>query len=491
MFGDFLIGQTPQVEQNQLQSNWDSVIQNPILRKLVSGSSMGGLMFHLPEDVKFIIDRLTEYGYEAYAVGGCVRDTLLFRTPGDWDITTSAKPEQVKAIFSHTIDTGIEHGTVTVMRNHVGYEVTTYRIDGEYEDARHPKEVTFTASLIEDLKRRDFTINAMAYNDKTGLVDEFDGKGDLERKIIRCVGNPMERFSEDALRMLRAVRFAAQLGFSIEENTKEAIRKLAPTIAKVSAERITTELIKILVSNHPEEIRTAYELGLTHIFLPEFDTMMETPQNTKHHMYTVGEHTITSMKHIPADKVMRLSMLLHDIAKPECHTVDEKGSHFHGHPQKGVEKSKKIMRRLKLDNDTIDKVVRMVRYHDERPALSHPAKVRKLISAVGSDYFPMLLAVKKADTLAQSLYCREEKLHYIDELEAFYQDVIDNAICVQKKDLAVNGKDLIEMGMKQGKELGYVLEELYQAVLNEPQLNKKETLLKLVNVRFAADDFNK
>uniref|UniRef100_UPI004056D0F9 CCA tRNA nucleotidyltransferase n=1 Tax=Agathobacter sp. TaxID=2021311 RepID=UPI004056D0F9 len=438
-------------------------------------------MFHLPEDVRFIIDRLTEYGYEAYAVGGCVRDTLLFRMPGDWDITTSAAPEQVKAIFPHTIDTGIEHGTVTVMRNHTGYEVTTYRIDGKYEDARHPKEVTFTASLIEDLKRRDFTINAMAYNDKKGLADEFDGKGDLKQKIIRCVGDPMERFSEDALRMLRAVRFAAQLGFSIEENTKEAIRTLAPAIAKVSIERITAELIKILVSDHPEELKTAYELGLTKIFLPEFDTMMETPQNTKHHMYSVGEHTIETLKNIEADRIMRISMLFHDISKPECHFTDEKGSHFWGHPEKGVEKSKIIMRRLKLDNDTIEKVARMVRYHDERPGLSHPAKVRKLISAVGPEHFPMLLAIKRADTLGQSFFRRAEKMCYIDDLEAFYQDVMDNAVCVRKKDLAINGKDLIAIGMKQGKELGCILEELYQAVLKEPQLNEREKLLELAN----------
>lgn len=438
-------------------------------------------MFHLPEDVKFIIDKLTEYGYEAYAVGGCVRDTLLSRIPGDWDITTSAKPKQVKEIFSHTIDTGIEHGTVTVMRNHVGYEVTTYRIDGEYEDARHPKEVTFTGSLIEDLKRRDFTINAMAYNDTVGLVDEFDGVGDLENKIIRCVGNPMERFSEDALRMLRAVRFSAQLGFSIEEHTKEAIKTLAPTIAKVSAERIATELIKILVSDHPEEIKTAYELGLTAVFFPEFDTMMETEQNNKHHMYTVGGHTIEAMKHIPADKILRFSMLFHDIAKPDCHVINETGSHFYGHPQKGVKKTKEIMQRLKLDNDTIEKVTRMVRYHDERPKISNPAHVRKLISDVEPVYFPMLLAVKRADTLGQSFYHREEKMHYVDELEAFYNDVIEEDICVRKKDLAINGKDLLAIGMKQGKQLGLVLEELYQAVLKDPQLNNKEKLLELAN----------
>lgn len=438
-------------------------------------------MFHLPQDVKFIIDNLTEHGYEAYAVGGCVRDTLLSRIPGDWDITTSAKPEQVKEIFSHTIDTGIEHGTVTVMRNHVGYEVTTYRIDGEYEDARHPKEVTFTANLVEDLKRRDFTINAMAYNHQTGLVDEFDGIGDLEQKIIRCVGNPMERFSEDALRMLRAVRFSAQLGCTIEEHTKEAIRQLAPTIAKVSVERITTELVKILISDNPQEIRTAYELGLTKIFLPEFDTLMETPQNTKHHMYSVGEHTIQALKNIPNDRIMRISILFHDIAKPECHTVDEKGSHFKGHPLRGVEKTKKIMRRLKFDNDTIDKVARMVRYHDERPKRATPVEVRKLMSDVGPGYVPMLLEIKKADTLAQSLYRREEKLSYIAELEAFYQSCMDQGVCLQKKDLKVNGKDLIELGMKQGKNIGFILEQLYQAVLEAPELNNRETLLELAN----------
>ena len=242
----------------------------------------------LPVDVRKIIEKLEANGFEAFAVGGCVRDTLLLREPGDWDITTSATPEEVKGIFSQTIDTGIQHGTVTVLINHVGYEVTTYRIDGEYMDARHPNEVTFTKNLVEDLKRRDFTINAMAYNDRVGIVDEFDGIGDLERKVIRCVGNPRERFSEDALRMMRAVRFAAQLGFSIDEDTKEAIRELAPTLSKVSKERIAVELVKILVSDHPEEIRTAYQLGLTKVFMPEFDVAMETVQNNHHHMYTVG-----------------------------------------------------------------------------------------------------------------------------------------------------------------------------------------------------------
>ena len=242
----------------------------------------------LPEHVNRIIHRLQKEGYDAYAVGGCVRDTLLGREPKDWDITTSARPEIVKSLFSHTIDTGIQHGTVTVMLDHVGYEVTTYRIDGEYEDSRHPKEVIFTGNLVEDLKRRDFTINAMAYNDESGLVDAFEGEQDLKKGIIRCVGNPHDRFGEDALRMLRAVRFAAQLGFSIEERTKVAVADLAPTLAKVSAERIQMELVKLLTSANPQEMREVYELGLSRVFLPEFDRMMETPQHNKHHMYTVG-----------------------------------------------------------------------------------------------------------------------------------------------------------------------------------------------------------
>ena len=329
----------------------------------------------LPEKVKFIIETLETHGYEAYAVGGCVRDTMLHRTPGDWDITTQAKPEQVKEIFAekniHTIDTGIQHGTVTVMVEHEGFEVTTYRIDGEYEDARHPKNVQFTASLLEDLKRRDFTINAMAYNDKNGLIDAFDGVGDLERGVIRCVGCAMERFSEDALRMLRAVRFAAQLGFAIEAETKEAMVKLAPDIAKISAERIQTELVKLITSAHPGEIRTAWETGLTAVFLPEFDRMMATPQNTKHHCYSVGEHTVAALEHIVGDKVLRLTMLLHDVAKPVCRTTDASGNdHFYGHPKEGSEMARKILRRLKFDNDTTDKVCRLVCWHDDNPPLS-------------------------------------------------------------------------------------------------------------------------
>lgn len=435
------------------------------------------MKIQLPEHVNQIIHRLQQEGYDAYAVGGCVRDTLLGRTPQDWDITTSAKPQVVKALFSHTIDTGIEHGTVTVMLEHTGYEVTTYRIDGEYEDARHPKSVTFTGNLVEDLKRRDFTINAMAYNDKTGLVDAFDGVSDLEKGVIRCVGNPHDRFREDALRMLRAVRFAAQLGFSIEEETRQAVADLAENLKKVSAERIQTELVKLLVSDHPQEMRTVYELGLTGIFLPEFDRMMETPQITKHHCYSVGEHTIHALMEVPADRILRLTMLLHDVAKPVCRTTDENGqNHFKGHPAEGAELARAILRRLKFDNDTTASVCLLIRYHDDRPKIT-PRNVRRAISRIGLEHMQQLFAVKRADTLAQSMYQRNEKLAYIDSYEETYRKICEEKQCVQKKDLAINGRDLIALGMKPGKELGEVLQALFEQVLDDPSCNTKETLL--------------
>lgn len=435
----------------------------------------------LPEDVRRIIERLSAEGFEAFAVGGCVRDTLLGRTPGDWDITTSASPEQVKALFSRTIDTGILHGTVTVMMNRVGYEVTTYRIDGEYEDARHPKEVIFTSNLVEDLKRRDFTINAMAYNDTQGLVDVFGGVEDLKKGIIRCVGNPMERFSEDALRMLRAIRFAAQLGFSIDEDTKEGIRRLAPTIGKVSAERIAVELVKTLVSPNPKDVVIAYELGLTKVFFPEFDHMMETPQNTKHHMYSVGHHTLVALQHVEPDRILRLTMLLHDIAKPVCKTTDADGcDHFYGHEEKGAQMANVILRRLKFDNHTIDTVCHLIRFHDERPELD-PKRVRRFFAKTGMDIGPMLFLVKYADTLGQSTYRREEKLAYIEGLKGMYEKILEEHACVQKSDLSVNGRDLIQMGMKPGKDMGYVIDQLFEAVLKEPELNDRKKLLELAN----------
>lgn len=433
----------------------------------------------LPEKVKLIIQRITDAGYEAYAVGGCIRDSLLMRTPDDWDITTSADPLQVKAIFERTVDTGIKHGTVTVLMGGEGFEVTTYRIDGKYEDGRHPREVIFTPSLEEDLKRRDFTINAMAYNEKDGLVDIFDGIGDIQRELICCVGNPLERFSEDALRIMRAVRFSAQLGYRIDEQTKEAIRQLAPDLKRISAERIQTELVKLVMSPHSEYLRTAYELGITKVILPEFDACMQTPQNNPHHCFDVGEHILESMKAIPADRVLRLAMLFHDIGKPETVTVDEEGiSHFHGHPVISEEIGRKVLKRLKFDNHTIDQVTRLVRYHDYYVEPSQKC-VRRAIMKIGEDIFPLLLQVKKADMEAQSSYQREDKEENLKAVSQLYEQILIQKQCVSLKTLDVTGRDLMEQtGMAPGKKIGEVLKYLLDFVVDDPSQNQKEILLK-------------
>ena len=433
---------------------------------------------NLPADVSKIINILESNGHEAYAVGGCVRDCILGKVPHDWDITTSALPEQVKSLFDRTFDTGIEHGTVTVLLHGEGYEVTTYRVDGKYEDGRHPKEVTFTASLEEDLRRRDFTINAMAYNDSRGLVDLFGGKEDLDAGIIKAVGNPTERFTEDALRMLRALRFSAQLGFEIESATYQAICDLAPTLERISAERIQVEMVKLVTSDHPERLREVYNTGLSKVFFPELDVMMECEQHNKHHMYTVGEHAIKSMELAPADKVIRLTMMLHDVAKPACKTTDEKGQdHFKMHPVKGVDMARAVLRRLKFDNDTTDKVCNLVKNHDDRPEINE-RNVRRMIIRVGQENFNDLLSVKRADTLAQSMYHREEKLAYIDELEGMYQSVIAAGDCLRIKDLKINGKDLISLGVPQGQKIGAILNELFDEVVDSPELNNREYLFK-------------
>lgn len=434
----------------------------------------------LPKNVQAIITTLENAGYEGYAVGGCVRDTLLQKDPDDWDITTSASPAQVKALFARTIDTGIQHGTVTVLMGKETYEVTTYRIDGEYEDGRHPKEVVFTASLLEDLKRRDFTINAMAYNAGSGIVDEFGGIQDLENRVIRCVGNPVERFTEDALRMMRAVRFSGQLGYEIEQTTGQAVTQLAPALSKISAERINTELTKLMLSPHPDYLRKAYELGMTKVFLPEFDAIMETPQNHPHHCYDVGEHTLHSLLQVRADKVLRFAMLFHDFGKPDTRTVDEEGiDHFHGHVTKSAQMADQIMKRLRFDNDTREKVVRLVKYHDLKIDPT-PRGVRRAIVKVGEDLFPLLFEVKRADFLAQSLYKREEKEAELKQLEEIYQKILEEKNCVSVKTLAVNGSDLIAAGMKPGKAIGETLQRLLDEVLEDPSLNTKEYLLSRI-----------
>ncbi|MCR5649619.1 MAG: CCA tRNA nucleotidyltransferase [Lachnospiraceae bacterium] len=470
------------------------------------------MKFVLPGKVNLIIKTLKNAGFEAYAVGGCVRDLLLKREPNDWDITTNARPEEVKSLFRRTFDTGIKHGTVTVIQGKEHFEVTTYRIDGTYGDNRHPDEVIFTRSLKEDLKRRDFTINALAYNEEEGLIDEFNGREDLLSGMIKAVGDPKERFNEDALRILRSFRFAAQLGFTIEEKTLKAAGELAGNLKSISAERIYEEFTKLICSPHPEILRDMYETGITSVILPEFDVCMRTDQKNKHHLYNVGEHTIRALMADAVDphtippqfvteeewkdflisyerirnsvgyeeknikKKIRYALLFHDMGKPSCMTEDEDGSrHFKGHAEVSEKMAVEILHRFRSDNDTTSAVRNLVRFHDHRPeAKKH--LIRKAMNRIGDDY-RLLFPIRVADTLAQSSYRRREKLSYEREVMELYMEIIRDRECVSLVDLAVNGSDLIKAGISPGPGLGKKLNELLELVLEDPKCNTKEYLL--------------
>lgn len=460
---------------------------------------------NLPDKVQYIIQKLSSHNFEAFAVGGCIRDSLLGRAPQDWDITTNANPLQVKQLFPHTFDTGIEHGTVTVVLEHEGFEVTTYRIDGDYEDFRHPKQVEFTKDLTEDLKRRDFTINAMAYNDSAGLIDIFGGISDMEQKIIRCVGNADERFDEDALRIMRAIRFSAQLDFSIAPDTLGAIASHAGELCKISAERIRTELTKLLVSSHPERLLTASELGLTNVFLPEFDKMLKTAQETPHHIYDVGTHTIRALMYLAGkdslknsqdcmDEKSRISLryaaLLHDVGKPDTKTFGADGrAHFHRHADIGAPIATEILRRLKFDNETINTVSHLVKLHDYRYAPEGKKvsmrTVRRAINRIGTDYLELLFQLQEADLNAQNPALLPDKLHQLSEAKTLSKEILALNQCVLLKDLAVNGSDLIHAGFPSGKTMGEILNALLEHVLEYPEDNVRENLLALAISQFA------
>lgn len=408
--------------------------------------------FQLPKNVQIIIDELNRAGYEAYAVGGCVRDMLLFKEPQDWDITTSATPEKMKEIFPKTIDTGIQHGTITVRMGGESYEVTTYRIDGEYEDGRHPKQVQFTSSLREDLRRRDFTINAMAYSDTQGLIDLFEGKKDLKEHRIKAVGNPMERFSEDALRMLRAARFSAQLGFCIEEETKKAMKALAKNLKQVSQERIHTEFIKLLVSPHPEEIMVCYETGLLEQFFPELSDAVG-KRDAKE-----LSRLISSLQQCKPDKDLRLVLLFH--------FSGESGS-------EAAVMAEKVLRRLKLDGNTINRTTHLLRYLTEYPEGDMVA-MRHYFSQVTLKYAEDLVYLKK-------LLQGEEA---IAELEKALYRIIENRECIDIKELAITGSDLLALGVQQGREVGEWLKTALDYVMERPECNEKEILTDYIKGLF-------
>lgn len=449
------------------------------------------MQIHLPEGVKKIIDVLEKNGQEAFAVGGCVRDSLLQKQPKDFDITTSAKPQTVKQLFRKTVDTGIQHGTVTVLLNGESYEVTTYRVDGIYEDGRHPKEVTFSANLSEDLRRRDFTINAMAYNDREGLVDLYGGEEDLRNGCIRCVGDAEERFSEDALRILRAFRFSAQLGFTIEEKTLAAAEKLSDTLQKISAERIFTELRKTLTGKHPERLLLMYEKGITKWFLPEFDQMAETSQNHPAHYSNVAKHTIDAVCSVRTEseyaphgeftereyEILRLSALLHDVGKPSCRTTDEKGiEHFYNHEKTGALMVSGILHRLKADNETIHAVKNLVRYHSGKLS-EDEITVRKMIQSVGKELCPLFFELRYADLCAHADPYKENGHRLLSQMYQVYRRILERGDCLDLKTLAVKGQDLIQAGVPAGPKLGEYLNAMLRFVTVYPEKNQKDELL--------------
>ena len=424
----------------------------------------------LPPKVKMILGILSENGYEAYVVGGCVRDSILARNPSDWDITTSAKPEDVCRIFHRTVGTGLKHGTVTVLIGDEQFEVTTYR-----GTAGHSEENT--PDLVQDLLHRDFTINAMAYNDKSGLVDIVDGMNDLQRKVVRCVGEPDDRFDEDPLRILRAFRFAAETGFSIDRNTADRIPYFADRLRNVSGERIRDELVKILVSRNPEYWMELYKTGITAAVMPEFDLCMETPQNTPHHFYDVGTHTVKTLMAIEPDRILRLTMLMHDFGKPAMRFHDRLGrDHFKGHAAKSADIARDIMKRLRFDRETINKVCKLIYYHDYRPE-PDPKAVRKAVYLIGPELFPLYIKVQWADNCGKSLYKRKEKQERVSRVARVYEQVMAEKPCLSRKELAINGEDLRELGIR-GRETGDILESALLMVLDEPEMNNREVLLK-------------
>lgn len=435
---------------------------------------------NLPQEVEFILNILNEASFEAFIVGGCVRDRILGNTPKDWDITTNAKPEEVRKLFEKTIDTGIKHGTVTVLINNQNFEVTTYRIDGKYTDNRRPESVEFTSSLECDLSRRDFTINAIAYHPIKGFVDPFGGITDINNCTIKTVGNAAERFNEDALRMLRAIRFSAQLNFNIEANTLEAIIASTLLIHNISPERIRDELTKILVSVHPEKLQLLRDTGLLRLILPEFDACFETTQNHPYHKYNVAMHSIKAVSSIDAETALRWTMLLHDIGKHVTKTTDKNNiDHFYGHPHESMIAAKSILERLRFDNKTINKISRLIKHHDRAIAATDKS-IRKAIQAVGDDVFLDLLKVEEADAKAQNLELSAEKLNKLDKIEQIYLEIKEKRQCLELKHLAVNGDDLINLGFKPGLEIGTILNKLLDLVIENPALNNKETLIQLV-----------
>lgn len=436
---------------------------------------------NIPSNANYIINTLYNNGFEAFLVGGCVRDELLKKLPKDYDITTNALPEDICNIFDKTIPTGIKHGTITVMLENTPYEVTTYRIDGEYVNNRSPEEVIFVNNIKDDLSRRDFTINALAYNDKNGLLDFFNGIEDLNGKTIRCVGDANERFREDALRMLRAIRFSAQLGFSIEQNTLKAISDNSYLIKNISVERVAEDLNKCLLSSCPSKaFILLQETGLLKYILPELQVCVGFDQHTIYHNKDVFMHTLSVVDKVSPKLHLRLASLFHDIAKPPCFFLDENSNgHFYGHDKAGEVLCKEILKRLHYDNDTINKVSILIREHMNVLFNPTDAALKRLIGRVSKELIFDLLELQRSDILS----CAPPFLA-LDNVSIMYariEEILNSSVPLHSRDLKINGNDIIKaLNIKPGKEIGEILEYLLNLTFDNPELNTKENLLDLL-----------
>ncbi|WP_294405754.1 CCA tRNA nucleotidyltransferase [uncultured Clostridium sp.] len=453
----------------------------------------------VPDDVQYILDTLYENGYEGYMVGGCVRDLILNREPNDYDITTNAKPDVVASLFDKVILTGIKHGTVTVVINQEQYEVTTYRNDGEYQDSRHPENVEFVNNIKEDLSRRDFTINAMAYNKKNGLVDYFNGIADLNNRIIRTVGNPEKRFKEDALRMLRALRFAVQLDFELDESILKTIKILCSSIEKISKERIREEFNKIILKN-PQGIDYLHQCRLLPYVSDELEKTYGCSINGEGKSFDLYNHLIMSSCNIEGELYLRLAMLLHDISRADTdlHSIEEKNKSVvkviineykdtKGHSLSSAYIAEKILKNLKYDNDTINKVKTLILYH--HVILKDKADIKILLNCIGKELFEGILKVKLADINTDEFKNMKDEITKISIINKEYEEIISKNECFSMKNLKINGRDLIEIGIKDGRQVGSVLHYLLEKVIGDNDLNSREKLLDMASQKINEDNY--
>ena len=447
------------------------------------------MKFDIPAGARQVLQTLTAAGHEAYLVGGCVRDLLRGVEPHDWDICTSARPEETERCFAgqRIIETGLKHGTVTVLVEGEPFEITTYRTEGPYSDSRRPDYVRFVPDLAEDLARRDFTMNAIAMDLEGNLRDPFVGANDIKAGLIRCVGEPDQRFQEDGLRVMRALRFAAVFGYEIEAQTARAVHENRAMLEQVAAERINVELRKLLVGPNAGDVLRQYPDVFCQ-FWPQLGPLVGLEQHNPWHCWGGWEHTIHAVEAAPADVTLRLTMLLHDIGKPACKSTDERGiDHFYGHPAVSAQLAAEMLRALKFDNKTRERVVLLVERHDAQLP-SRSQVIRRWLNRLGPEAFFQLLEVKRADSMGQAYEKVKDRLTELDEIKAKAEQILAEKQCLTLKDLAVNGRDVIAAGITPGPEVGRVLEKLLERVLNGEISNKREILFKLINTHYGSNE---